>query len=1177
MIKKSALSATDQARTTIYVRSFTGPPSSSNERSTTSLRKEADVTIGGVVYQSYTNSADGNWSSGARGGTYWRFFISSPPVDQNSETLDFIAEKIANEIDEPADVWARVGDTSKIPSSKLPGAMENIQERLEIVDSLPSYIIEGNLTFTRTTGFGSNVVFTNKYPFPNRNYNDFYFFQDGVSSFGSQDYQYMIPYSSLSITVNSESKTISKLVVNDNEYNLRRTTHSGSGQVFFISSTIASADRISDSKLTQRIRFKFSDGTYLQSSGGAKTGDLALLREGNELNLWYFTGPTSYRAILSSDNNKRIEANLTLGSGGSPSDYGKRLDITEDDNYVYALYLEEGITSNIYTAGGHTTTTFLKRWNKQTRTEDTTYRKRLHMPSSSSLINNIVKIGDIIFVLHNWTDRIFTINNNTVSTQTINLPSNSQYIGVRNDQLIFFMNLSEQIIYYDVNGTTLSNRYYTTKNSNASNVILNDDDYYWSANITSKVLEAYKFSDHTRDSTKDLRLPLLGGDVYFDANRLSYPRITANSDTLYYILSSATSGAILTNPGDIEAVQWKGGGWQNLNQQINIPNTSLTLQGSGPPRANLGADGHFYWDTLNDTLYVKEDSLWHIQSTPAMTSRLPAESTSKEGEDVYVSADYPITTGFNITPVPFAETSVDGFGAGTRGWWRGLSGYSVGRLHPDDSEIQNVLLISDTRVYVKRNTLTNLKNILLGATKYALVRVPQGADFTVTSLPNSPPADYYTITGGLPEGDWDDVRFETTTANDFIPATANITKGLYSYRNSDWQQSGFYAPQVNPEKDMIFQVEEITPGAKTDKNLALAASGSNFTIVDPFPGILRLTFNADSSETDLLNRYSVFVPINGGDDSDHPTLLEVGTKSFPLSYYSTGAGQAIYRTSVLATADRVTSAGTITGVNIQKAEGSWAGVSEAFKSFKTLSLDDVAKQTNVAQKVHAPPSQPSVGERIEMLDDATVQGGAVLTAAEATGNEAGHYAGYLVDAAYSVGTGDLGSLSPPNATFRGLLSYSSAYNTASYRDKTVVSVNAGYTPRRVFINGTAYAVTRIGSTNDYILTGLDGSSIIDGHKYYVNVDNSSQTRLFPDVTLRAGVIYLWDGIRWVRDDQGQSAEEVTALINNKVPQQFRSDANVSGNYFQPSEFWSGTSTQEAALTKKDDGLYFTTD
>ena len=61
--------------------------------------------------------------------------------------------------------------------------------------------------------------------------------------------------------------------------------------------------------------------------------------------------------------------------------------------------------------------------------------------------------------------------------------------------------------------------------------------------------------------------------------------------------------------------------------------------------------------------------------------------------------------------------------------------------------------------------------------------------------------------------------------------------------------------RVDRAKDFEIAVNETTNGAKADEDIALGASGNNYTNATPFPGVLRLTFNADSSETDLLNRY----------------------------------------------------------------------------------------------------------------------------------------------------------------------------------------------------------------------------------------------------------------------------------------------------------------------------------
>ena len=116
------------------------------------------------------------------------------------------------------------------------------------------------------------------------------------------------------------------------------------------------------------------------------------------------------------------------------------------------------------------------------------------------------------------------------------------------------------------------------------------------------------------------------------------------------------------------------------------------------------------------------------------------------------------------------------------------SGYGAGRLIHDDSEIANVQLISDTRVYVTRNTLTNLARIQVGGVNYALTRVPQGAGTRIgdnTQLTRD--VEWYTIAGGLPAGEWENIRFETTTAGIFIPVEVAVTKGIYERKNNLWQ------------------------------------------------------------------------------------------------------------------------------------------------------------------------------------------------------------------------------------------------------------------------------------------------------------------------------------------------------------------------------------------------------
>ena len=69
------------------------------------------------------------------------------------------------------------------------------------------------------------------------------------------------------------------------------------------------------------------------------------------------------------------------------------------------------------------------------------------------------------------------------------------------------------------------------------------------------------------------------------------------------------------------------------------------------------------------------------------------------------------------------------------------------------------------------------------------------------------------------------------------------------------------------------------------------------------------------------------------------------------------------------------------------------------------------------------------------------------------------------------------------------------------------------------------------------------------------------------------VLDAWDGL-------GRSDSEINGLadarVNAKVPQQFRSDAITTGQFFQPTEFWSGTETQLASVTRKAGGIYIVT-
>ena len=193
---------------------------------------------------------------------------------------------------------------------------------------------------------------------------------------------------------------------------------------------------------------------------------------------------------------------------------------------------------------------------------------------------------------------------------------------------------------------------------------------------------------------------------------------------------------------------------------------------------------------------------------------------------------------------------------------------------------------------------------------------------------------------------------------------------------------GYEADSLDTTKAWKMAVEETTPGTKQDKNLAFTASGSTFTTTNPFPGILRLTYNNLSTDTDTYQRYTAFVPLASFNDDKAPHVLKLGSVNYSFSYLQTESNQAVYVTSKVATADRITSASTKNNVNIQYADNSWAGMSSATKAVKTVDKDSLSSIVNAPRGVHRPPSNPVEGTRIEMLNDFTVQGGAVLTAQE---------------------------------------------------------------------------------------------------------------------------------------------------------------------------------------------------
>ena len=389
------------------------------------------------------------------------------------------------------------------------------------------------------------------------------------------------------------------------------------------------------------------------------------------------------------------------------------------------------------------------------------------------------------------------------------------------------------------------------------------------------------------------------------------------------------------------------------------------------------------WAVYNGSKWVKKD--FDVSGhSPQRVGKLPSASLSKEEEDVYVTASYNKANGFDITPQNFTNTEIGGEGYGARGWYSDPQlDYDVGRLSPDDSEIEDVYLISDTMVLIKTGQLSTLTHIAYGSTECALTK---GMTDVAVSGADQRKVDQWGIAGSCaPAGDWDDVRFKKSDGT-YIPAQVSVPKGRYTYLNNDWVESGFFAKEVQPDKSFKVAIEEERPGTRQDKNLPFTQSGSTLTTTNPFPGVLRITYNNLSTDTDTYQRYTVFVPLDGFEDSKAPSVLDTGTVNYSLHYFETDAGQAVYRTAKVKSTEAQTSDGTRNGMNVGFLDGSWAGQSAVQRTRRVATRTDLAHMLNSVQGVHKPPTNPVEGTRIEMLNDYTIQGGAVLTAAESSGS-----------------------------------------------------------------------------------------------------------------------------------------------------------------------------------------------
>ncbi len=667
-------------------------------------------------------------------------------------------------------------------------------------------------------------------------------------------------------------------------------------------------------------------------------GDIVLLDDGQTKTLFYYTPPGSF------DGRGLVDEARTITTDITGNNYiNTRLAV--DENYLYVAYPTTSSAGTTYfTQSIRANTNFFwtyRRWNRVTGIEETSWKRTIRVNAPYSLLSMFafngnlytihkgfdtsewaggyaVRVGSSGYITYQgaikfeYYDQIIRGSVTKSGGVYLGIGGRTSYSDSFGVQLVFQYQ-NRPSIPNNTNGfTTYPPSIYYSYQSEPFNDLIRPpppgENYPIAYKAVSGKLEAYKFSNVTnryqrslttvisRSASDDIALP---SDAYTNHSTFGYYLSRSNliyatenqndfANAYSHVYYKATG-----SPLKIKAITVIGGGWQNVGEGITLPDSSVTLKGQGDPSPFLGQDGHFYWDEIAKKLWVKDGS-WQLATpvvkTPQRLAKLPPDADSKKGQQVFIENDYIDDEYVDISPKSFVGTQLEGVGAGKRGWWRDCDGGAVGYLNPDLPD--DFQLISETRVYVKDGTQTNLSAIEVNGEEHALTRVNQTNEKITGAACDKTNVDYYTLATELPEDDWDDLRFKTS-ANTYVPATGGtIKEGLYEFEGEDWEAAGSYAPEANETSDLLFPVTELEPGVREDEDLDFVAfDGGNFAIENPCgsESIERLIYNAKTTGSqeilDLAGRFSAEVETSGFDDDMAPAELKIGSAAYPFSYY----------------------------------------------------------------------------------------------------------------------------------------------------------------------------------------------------------------------------------------------------------------------------------------------------
>ena len=1127
LIEKEALSETDQARSSIWMRVYNGAPSATTDVSTAQMTKGSDETFNDVVCQKYTASGDflnasnnsytnvETWSSSYANALYFTFYTADPPdteAGQNDNPLNFLPEKLGIEIDppltaldtEPADFTGFADGQILRISEPAPGKWLEVEKLTDFGHGL---LMNATLeTEGSVQNRGARVVGTGQH-----------------GSFA---------------TVEGGAFTAAESPIGSFEFQFDPGGAGTSDDTYTAQGLIKKSDIPVANQSVGTVYFAYYNAIPSENSF---IDVLPLVKQSGETEL---NGQAYFEYSLASTQSRYNTFRDAMTQATTPIYFElyKAFSTYSNRGEVFDV-LKEKVANEIDPPGGADDAEAIK-----DKLESLTSNARLDASAIKNIPNQDIPSRTTIPSVTPITGKYpeITVGRESGSFRDHygynNMPlagQASSSFGSKDDELLYiagiFGTLSSSIVVITPKRQSASSS--ETEDEiflrSQRSIIIGDTEYglgTWNAGNSGRggyrnVVPLNQGQQRPTPSSLGFANSGTKFEINFKnaAGVLAYARIGAYTPPQRFILAKTIPAKELPY---IDAVRQSDGSYS-----FQIPSEFFGSSNSNRRGSNIGSKSQSLTDIINV----------HLNSSSA------SNAFSFIGSPIGDAAAFTRLSANTLISL----NGVD-FGLGA----------AQAELPNNQGPLLYILPLADRGSSSRANAGGTLRNFVQGLT--------ESTERIRIQLKNAQNVNFYSANPEYRAGEY------------------HLILGAYVRLDTGLDETAFNVSPADPNKDLKFIVQEVTGSMQADKDLAFVGVGSGatrrFTIPNPFPGINRIsfyasTYGATTEDQTLRNRFSVEVPLAGFVDEKAPKALKLDANTYPLSYWETDSGIAIYRSSVVANASRLAADGNIEDVNVQLLDDSWAGVSDVQRSVKSVDKPELQALANSPSGVHVPPENPREGQRIKMLNDYTIRGGTVVTAAEPASGQAGHglYSGYLKASGRTGGLPDLGETTLTATNFTGLLSYSSAEgNSAGFRDKLVFQSPAAYTPSKVWVNDKEAAtaqVTGVGA-GYWAITGYNGATLSPGRRLKFNAERSG-SNLFPDIVLETGVEYIWDGIQWIRTEVGLTEGQVDARITGAVAAFALKAPARTGQAFIPAGFWAGTQAQYNAITAKGaNTIYF---